>query len=81
MTKQVSRNTKPAAAPLYVAAAKGPQLRVNTRHDNIACWQAVQAVLAANPKGVTMAQVVAAMPATNKAFAGYCVRRGWLVPA
>jgi hypothetical protein len=81
---KATKASKPAAAaqqqPTYVASKRPPRVQTDTRHNNYKCWQDVLGVLKAHPKGATLADVRAALPATNKAFAGYCVRRGWLVP-
>lgn len=68
--------------PTYMLHPRSPRVQHNTRHNNAACWESVvAAVKKAGNKGATMTDLKAALPETNRAFAGYAVRRGWLVPA
>lgn len=81
MVKQVAAPA-PVAAPVantpkvatYVAGPKVPHLR--TAHTQLG-WDQIVAVLAANPNGATMAQIIAATT-PNVQFGTYAVTRQWL---
>lgn len=65
-----------------VTLGKPYNVRAGTQFDNVASWQATCAFIAGKGGSCTVAELAAHLKEirNHANFAGYCVRRGYLVP-